>query len=1603
MSPQRQPRSTASFPWHFALSALAVVAALVVGPVAFTDDTQLLRFDTAKPYVFIVLDTSASMGLEFRTDVDEWTPGGADGPGSRFYQAKQALYNVFEGVHDVHFGFAGFNQDHVRAHWKHWLYYHQTALPDDWPLPFPAPEVDDEDVDGSYLTKLVGYERVDKDGNPDPKLDADGNPLPPDKDTRELEIDGHLMTFGTAFPSVGRVAGSCTAPLDLDTTEGLQKAQTFAIDGLVPEEGGPTAFWFASGAGGGNNPVANYYMTVTVADPSGIGQTPMDVTLSLYEVPSCSSFDTSALPNDPTTASLTMQLDPYLNETFYVDCASDCEDWEEEGLPGLWNHEDAITETSFGSHPFTGEGWEGNYDSGGLDPEGTSTTFQDHLDDSIFDPYCADSSASDNQGSLKRSCDGAYYSDVKPATTTIFNNLGRRALDYGDMIPFAWGDDPADDRLEQFLNKLNPAQSDPPEFRGAPYFEDAPADPSPPSNIDQLPLQLVSGAASTGHPLLALDVSPLARAINDVRCWYLGGDANKCNQANPLIGESWEDLACEFDSSFGCRKPYLILISDGENTAGQGENPTADVSDLFSRAGMRTWVLNLGNPDNCTKANILHSIVNAAGSGKGTTGECVNVANGGQLRQELESILGQILTESRAFASAAVPTVQATVEQKIFLTNFTPFNDSGVWDGHVQSFLKPLPVDRTTNKPNTQQECSETQTRECFLWDAGEVLLDHQYDESVVDSEQVPKLDASGDDGNLRRVYYGQRARYPGRWANGLRLFQLPPAGDVRQDLVDGLGTADVTVAEDAIEYTLRSKTGTSKDSISGTDTVIPFLLGDIFHSTPQVIGTPPNVFFFADDTFADEDDPQPCTSGNGGPNLNTGYRCFFQRHQLRRKMLVVGGNDGQLHVFDAGRYRGRSDGSNTNATDHFTHIPMVCGLVETQDPDDPCFGRNPTPYGSFDNGTGKELFSFVPRLVMPTLREQTRTQTKHFFSVDGNVTVSDVFIDPVDDGKAPRDDASTTFPNPDQREWRTVMIGSLREGGAGYFALDVTQPDPLEADEDSQAGFVPMVSQEENNPANGDYLPGCTTRTDETGVESVAAGCGTLPFPALLWEFTDSFWDADKQAWYRVDEDKAFMLDADTVGFYEPDPNSGQEPDAAPPSSDPSYGIPDLGDSWSTANVGWIKVCARGGTECEPGGADVEDHFVAIFGGGMDPDSATDPLAEQRGNWLYMVDIETGRTLYKQRLHGAAPSEPAAVDTNGDGRIDRIYIGTLAGYLYRVDLDLIDGKHPALVQLSIPGIDPSNSAAAATSSFMQERLPRDVWVPVKIFDANYDDTNPFVDADGNPLYRPIYYRASVIYRAGASDFAVAFGTGDRHDLWRVNHQPGRFYVFVDPFTSTSSVGAPLTEGDLGVMARIQVGVTPVVQGGDLLATGGWYLVLDDDERVITEAFALSGLTIFSAYEPRVLIGEDTATQEEGERVCGENNNGRDQDTGNRVCSLRGNSNIYALNTTNGDGLLFNDAGDQVRTKVVADFVTNPFTEPSQSKTKGTGDGEDSTTADDLTTNLKQVMESLKELFPAQCKFANYRVDVKTIAADTSLQFIAPVPVCIIEHNWKEY
>lgn len=99
--------------------------------------------------------------------------------------------------------------------------------------------------------------------------------------------------------------------------------------------------------------------------------------------------------------------------------------------------------------------------------------------------------------------------------------------------------------------------------------------------------------------------------------------------------------------------------------------------------------------------------------------------------------------------------------------------------------------------------------------------------------------------------------------------------------------------------------------------------------------------------------------------------------------------------------------------------------------------GGNDGMLHAFDTATGEEKFAFIPTAVFPKLNKLTGKNYTHEYYVDGTPVVADVY------------DSTAS-------KWRTILVGTLRAGGKGLFALDITDPDNIqllwELDESSEA-----------------------------------------------------------------------------------------------------------------------------------------------------------------------------------------------------------------------------------------------------------------------------------------------------------------------------------------------------------------------------------------------------------------------------------------------------------------------------------------------------------------------------------------------------------------------
>jgi len=87
--------------------------------------------------------------------------------------------------------------------------------------------------------------------------------------------------------------------------------------------------------------------------------------------------------------------------------------------------------------------------------------------------------------------------------------------------------------------------------------------------------------------------------------------------------------------------------------------------------------------------------------------------------------------------------------------------------------------------------------------------------------------------------------------------------------------------------------------------------------------------------------------------------------------------------------------------------------------------GGNDGMLHAFDTATGVEKFAFIPTAVFKKLNKLTGNKYSHEYYVDGTPVVTDVYDKAL-------------------KKWRTILVGTLRAGGKGMFALDITDPDNI-------------------------------------------------------------------------------------------------------------------------------------------------------------------------------------------------------------------------------------------------------------------------------------------------------------------------------------------------------------------------------------------------------------------------------------------------------------------------------------------------------------------------------------------------------------------------------
>jgi type IV pilus assembly protein PilY1 len=197
------------------------------------------------------------------------------------------------------------------------------------------------------------------------------------------------------------------------------------------------------------------------------------------------------------------------------------------------------------------------------------------------------------------------------------------------------------------------------------------------------------------------------------------------------------------------------------------------------------------------------------------------------------------------------------------------------------------------------------------------------------------------------------------------------------------------------------------------------FKLGDIYHSSPVVVDAP----LPSDGILCPNGLHNQCmeslwrTPVKHLSNVNQ-YDLYSKSgtFQNRRKVILVGANDGLLHAFNGGKWH-------PNADD-----PVTTGVDESQPPFSGYYDR-----GEFDGP--KELWAFLPPDLIAKI--PTLLGTVHQLFVDGTAMVRDVWVDgQTGNGLSP---GPALDGMKSASEFHTVAVVGERRGGNHYFALDVT------------------------------------------------------------------------------------------------------------------------------------------------------------------------------------------------------------------------------------------------------------------------------------------------------------------------------------------------------------------------------------------------------------------------------------------------------------------------------------------------------------------------------------------------------------------------------------
>ena len=391
----------------------------------------------------------------------------------------------------------------------------------------------------------------------------------------------------------------------------------------------------------------------------------------------------------------------------------------------------------------------------------------------------------------------------------------------------------------------------------------------------------------------------------------------------------------------------------------------------------------------------------------------------------------------------------------------------------------------------------------------------------------------------------------------------------------------------------------------------------------------------------------------------------------------------------------------------------------------------------------------------------------------------------------------------------KVILVCGLRKGGSSYFALDITDPDTpkylwrIGNANDAETGTVELSNVLRN--AGDTFQDGDTLRLwngagewhDAALVVGGETGNVFVTFDNRTLHFYPGQWLGNLTSGMYQDWDYGNGVTGPFVW--------GKI--VSMTSTDPDVVIAELGQSWSEPEFGRVKTTDN----------DTLGTVVCFIGGGYSADNSA-------GKAMVAVNVFTGAVVKKftTGMNYSLASTVKVVDENGNGFVDKIYVGDLGGQMWRFGQVTTDS---AGNPLSFPDCNENIQS----------------WVGQILFTA------PTYEVDSTTYRRKFFYPPSVTLEKGYD--LVFMGTGDRENACDTTVGADRIYAIKDVHGTTTFTEADLVDVTDPAAAVPNLDHTNGDVNLDGNADQGWFIRFVDNLGVAEgEKVLARGVVFYKTY-----------------------------------------------------------------------------------------------------------------------------------------------------------